>query len=104
MYNLIIYQTVTNPYFRIVRVGDGAVMVTLTGVLSKTTSWANSVTTLSKVTLIGGIPLTIPEALEPGDYDLLVYSAASPADSDAPQFGRRIAWTGRLISGIPLDV
>lgn len=104
MYSLILYKTITNPYYRIVRVADGAVMVAATGAISKTTSWATSYTTLSKVTLIGGIPVTIPDGLPPGDYDILFYDAASPADSDAVQFGRRLAWTGRLISGIPIDV
>jgi len=104
MYSLIVYQTITNPYYRIVRVGDGAVMVTVTGALSLTTSWATSFTALAKDAIIGGIPVTIPEELEPGDYDLLFYDAAVPADSDAPSFGRRIAWTGKLVSGIPVDV
>ena len=104
MYSLIIYQVLTNPYFRVVRVADGAIMTTLTGALSKTTSWATSYTALAKVTLIGGIPVTIPEGLPPGDYDILFYDAGSPADSDAVQVGRRLAWTGRLVSGLPVDV
>ena len=104
MYSLIIYQSLTNPYYRIVRVGDGAIMTTLTGALSITTSWATSFTALSKVTLIGGIPVTIPEGLPPGDYDILFYDAGSPADSDVAQFGRRLAWAGKLLMGLPVDV
>lgn len=104
MNSLIIYQAMTNPYMRIVRVADGAIMTTLTGALSTTTSWATSYTTLAKVTLIGGIPVTIPEGLPPGDYDILFYDAGSPADSDVVQLGRRLAWTGRLVSGLPIDV
>lgn len=104
MYSLIVYQTITNPYMRIVRVADGAVMVAATGAVSKTTAWASSYTTLSKNAVIGGIPVTIPETLPAGDYDILFYDAASPADTDAVQFGRRFAWAGKLIAGLPVDV
>ena len=104
MYSLIIYQSLTNPYYRVIRVADGAIMTTLTGALSKTTSWATSFTALSKVTLIGGIPVTIPEGLPPGDYDILFYDAGSPADSDVVQFGRRLAWLGKTVGGLPVDV
>ncbi len=104
MYSLIIYQVLTNPYFRVVRVADGAIMTTLTGALSKTTSWATSYTALAKVTLIGGIPVTIPKGLEPGDYDMLFYDASSPADSDAVKIGKRIAWSGFKLLGLPMDI
>ena len=104
MYSLIIYKAVTNPYFRIVRVADGAVMVTLTGALSKTTSWATSYTTLTKDAVIGGIPVTIPEGLQPGDYDLLILDDATPANDDAPAFGYRIAWSGKqILSMVDID-
>ena len=104
MYSLIVYQSLTNPYYRIVRVADGSIMVAATGGLSKSTSWATSFTTLAKVTLIGGIPVTIPVDLEAGNYDILFYDAASPADTDVPSFGRRIAWMGKLVAGLPVDV
>ncbi len=94
----------SNPYYRVVRVGDGFIMVTSSGVLAIDTSWATSYTSLSKVTLIGGIPVEIPEGLEPGDYDILFYDAGSPADSDTVQFGRRFAWAGKMIMGLPVDV
>ena len=104
MYSLIIYKAITNPYMRIVRVADGAVMVTLTGALSTTTSWATSYTTLARDDIRGGIPVTIPEGLKPGDYDLLIYDAAVPADTDAPVFGKRIKWSGTQILGVPADL
>lgn len=97
MYSLIIYQAITNPYFRIVRVADGGIMTTLTGVVSTTTSWANSVTLLTKDAVRGGIPVTIPEDLPPGDYDLLILDDATPANDDVPLFGKRIAWSGKQI-------
>lgn len=104
MYDLIVYKTLTNPYFRIVRVADGFVMTTLTGVLAIDTSWATSYTALAKDAVIGGIPVKIPTGLVAGNYDILFYDAAAPAASDVVQIGRRLAWTGRLISGIPIDV
>lgn len=97
MYSLIIYQAITNPYFRIVRVADGGVMVTLTGVVSTTTSWATSYTALTRDAIRGGLLVTIPEDLESGDYDLLIYDNGTPADTDAPVFGKRIAWSGKQI-------
>ena len=78
MYSVIIYQTITNTaYFRIVRVADGAVMVAATGVLSKTTAFNVSSTALARDVIIGGVPVTIPAALKPGDYDLLIYDTAA---------------------------
>jgi len=104
MYSLIVYQILTNPYMRLVRVGDGGIVVAATGVVSLTTSWANSATSLSKNALIGGIPITIPATLEAGDYDMLIYDAASPADTNEVQIGKRIAWTGKQLSGLPLNI
>ena len=104
MYSLIIYQSLTNPYMRLVRVADGGIVVAATGAISTTTSWATSAITLTKNDLIGGIPVPIPGTVEAGDYDMLIYDAASPADSDAPQLGKRIAWGGKVLMGLPLDV
>lgn len=104
MFSLIIYKAITNPYFRIVRVADGAVMVTATGAVSTTTSWATSYTDLTRDSIRGGLMLTIPEDLPAGVYDLLIYDAASPADTDAPSWGKRIDWSGEQILGMPLNI
>lgn len=106
MYSLIIYQAIAHPYFRLVRVGDGGVMVTLTGVVSKDTAWADSFNTLSKIAELGGIPVTIPATLEPGDYDLLIYDNDTPTNADLPKIARRIAWMGeeKLLPGVPISV
>ena len=106
MYSLIIYQTIANPYFRIVRVADGSIMTTLTGVLSKTTVWATSATGLTKSAILGGMPITIPKDLPPGDYDLLICSNATPAEGDVPIIARRIAWMveNKLVAGVPISV
>ncbi len=94
MISLIIYKAITNPYFRIVRVADGAIMTPLTGALSTTTTWATTVTLLSKVTVIGGYPITIPEGLPSGEYDLLILDDGTPANDDVPAFGFRFDWDG----------
>lgn len=104
MYSLIVYKEINTPYFRIVRVADGAVMVTLTGKLSTTTSWATSYTALTRDDVRGGLLITIPEDLPPGDYDLLIYDNGSPVAADDPKFGKRIAWSGTQILGLPLDL
>lgn len=104
MYELIIYRALTNPYMRLVRVADGGIVNATTGLVAQDTSWADSVKTLAKVTLVGGIPITMPPELEPGNYDMLIYDAGSPADSDPVKIGRRIAWTGLLVAGLPVDV
>jgi hypothetical protein len=104
MFSLIVYQSLTNPYVRFIRVNDGGIVAAATGVVSLTTAWATSALSLTKNDLIGGIPVTIPEDMPCGDYDMIFYDAAAPADSDAPVLGKRIAWTGRILMGLPLDV
>ena len=91
-YDVIIYLGLTNPYYRLVRVGDGKVADFTNEALSLTTAWADSDQTLTKNTTIGGIPITLPSWLPTGDYDLLVYDAAVPADTDTVQLGKRIGW------------
>jgi hypothetical protein len=104
MYDLIIYKAITNPYWRLVRVGDGGVVVAATGAVSTTTSWATSYTAMTKDAIRGGLLVEIPHTVPPGDYDLLIYDAASPADTDAPTLGKRIAWSGTQILGLPADL
>ena len=103
-YDIIIYQSLTNPYMRLIRVADGGIVAASDWSTSKTTAWGDSDITLTKNDLIGGIPVNISSDLEPGDYDILFYDAASPADSDAVQLGKRIAWSGHAILGLPLDI
>lgn len=104
MNNLIVYQSLTNPYMRLVRVADGGIVAAADWSIALTTTWALSAITLTKDDLIGGIPVTISEDLESGDYDMLFYDAASPADTDAVQISKRIAWSGTQILGLPLDI
>lgn len=104
MYDLILYQGMTNPYMRLIRVGDGGIVNASTILISRTTAWGDSDIALASNALIGGIPVTIPKGLEPGDYDMLFYDASSPADSDAVKIGKRIAWSGFKLLGLPMDI
>lgn len=104
MNSLIIYQTLTKPYMRLVRVADGGIVAAADASISITTAWGDSDITLTKNDLIGGIPVTIPANLEAGEYDMLIYDAVSPADTDTLMIGRRIRWSGKQILGIPFDV
>jgi hypothetical protein len=104
MYSLIIYQAFTNPYMRLVRVADGGVVASADWSIAKDTAWGSSDITLAKDSIIGGIPVTISEDLEAGDYDMLFYDAASPADTDTVQVGKRIAWSGNKLLGLPMDI
>lgn len=104
MYSLIIYSSLTYPYMRLVRVADGGIVKASDWSISKATEWDDSDITLAKNDLIGGIPITISEDLDTGDYDMLIYDAVSPANGDAVQIGKRIAWAGKMLMGLPLDI
>ena len=104
MFSLIIYQSFTNPYMRLVRVADGGIVAAADWSISKTTAWDASDIALTKNDLIGGIPVTISKDLEAGDYDMLFYDNGTPADTDEVQFGKRIAWSGTQILGLPSDI
>lgn len=104
MYSLIIYQALTNPYMRLVRVADGGIVAAADWSISTATVWDDSDITLAKNDLIGGIPVTISEDLEAGDYDMLFYDNGTPADTDEVEIGKRIAWTGHKLLGLPLDI
>ena len=102
--DLIIYQGITNPYMRLVRVADCGIAIAAGTSFSRTTSWATSYTALTVNALIAGIPMNIPQGLPPGDYDLLIYDSATPLATDAVQIGKRIAWSGHQLIGLPMDI
>lgn len=104
MYSLIIYKELSNPYMRIIRIADGGIVAADGWSISKTTAWGASDITLTKNDLIGGIPITISGDLEAGDYDILLYDNGTPADTDVVEIGRRIAWTGSMVMGLPVSV
>ena len=104
MYHLIVYSDLSNPYMRLIRVADGGIVAAADWSISKATTWDDSDIALTHSDLIGGIPIELSEDLAPGDYDLLIYDAASPADTDSVQIGKRIAWDGHQLMGLPMSL
>lgn len=100
-YNIIIYQALTNPYVRFVRVTDGYIWDSDNEELAAAPTWADTAIILTKNDYIGGVPITVPADLPVGEYDILLYDSASPADTDEVVLGKRISWTsaGGLING-----
>ncbi len=104
MYHLIVYRSLTNPYARLVRICDGNVWDVTNEGLAAAPTWGDTDIALTKNSYIGGIPVTIPAALPAGEYDLLFYDAASPADTDEVKLGKRVRWTGSALLGLPIDI
>ena len=101
MYSLIVYTSLTNPYARIVRVTDGKVWDVANNELALSTTWTDTDIQLTADAVIGGIPVTIPEDLPAGEYDLLFYDATPAAAANAVSLGKRIQWTGTRLFGLP---
>ena len=105
MQDLIIYRKMTSPYARFVRVRDGMVWSDTAQALSLTTAWsASDVTLTPDNTYIGGTPVKIPAVLPAGEYDMLIYDAATPAASDTLVIGKRIHWSGNQLIGLPIEL
>jgi len=104
MYSFIVYRSMTNPYMRLVRVVDGQQWDVAADALAMAATWGNTDIELSSNANVGGIPITIPANLPAGDYDALFYDAASPADSDTVEFGKRVSWTGKQLLGLPIEL
>ncbi len=100
----IFYRPSANWYMRIIRFGDAAVWNRSTGAFSASTPWANSALILTHSAIVGGHPVTLSSALPVGSYDVLFYNAATPADSDALQVGKRISYNGMGLSELPQDL
>jgi len=102
-----IYRSLTSPYIRLVRHGDGKVYDAAAEEVGAATSWSNSALSLTISSVIGGYPVSL-DALAPGlpngEYDFLLYDNASPADSDEVVLGKRIRWTGKQLLGLPIDL
>lgn len=104
-YDVIIYRKLTNPYVRFVRVGDGKIWDVANSELSATPTYGDTDVQLTPDnTYIGGTPIKIPTGLPAGDYDMLIYEAATPAIADEVIIGKRIAWSGDILRGNPFDV
>ena len=104
MYHYIVYAILTNPVVRYVRVADGQIWDGSTLLLARAPTYANTAIALTRNTSINGIPVTIPTTLPDGEYDMLFYDSASPAETDTVSLGKRIAWTKSGLLGLPLDL
>ena len=103
MNDLIIYGSLTSPYIRLIRIADGGIVAAANWSVSQSTTWGNSDIALTKNDLIGGFPVSLSRDLPPGDYDLLVYDNATPADTDTVQKRYVIQWTGTQLMGFPIS-
>ena len=104
-YDLIIYRKMTNPYARFIKVGNGQIWDVAAGALAAAPTYGNTDVQLTPDnTYIGGTPVKIPATLPVGDYDMLIYDAATPAVADVPVLGKRIAWSGKGLIGLPLEL
>ena len=72
----------TNPYTRWVKGKPGLAWNVSTLAESATTPWANSYTTLTWNSYLGGYPITVPSGLSGGEWTCLIYDNATPADTD----------------------
>jgi hypothetical protein len=103
MYQTIIYKSLTNPYLRLVHIGNGKIWNPASRELEATPAWADTVITLANNTYIGGVPVEIPEDLPAGEYHLLVYDSLTPAISNSIEVGKLLNWSGSGIIGTLLD-
>jgi len=72
-------------YFRVVRRGDGKIWDATNVEFSDTTTWANSVITMTEKGTTGQFPVIIPADLPEGDtYDVIIYQRAGsiPTNTD----------------------
>ena len=105
IYDLIVYRKLTNPYTRYIEVASGLIWDVLAGALAAAPTYGNTdVQHTADNTSIGGTPIKIPATLPAGDYDMLLYDAATPAIADVAILGKRIAWSGKGLIGLPLEL
>lgn len=96
----IIYGAHTNFCYRLIAVHSGKQWDNTNLALSASPTYANTAISVSRDTAIAGFPITLPGTLPAGNYDFLVYNAASPANTDNPVLGYRIGWNGKEITSI----
>lgn len=103
----ILYGSYQNPYLRAVRISDGFVFDVAAGQLAQSPAWADTAIQLgAKNIVINGWPVDLPE-LPYGAYDLQLYDAAVPSQSDAMIAGWRLVMPHKLLvnpTEFPLDV
>ncbi len=94
MADFIFFRASDNWYMRIVDIAKEQVWDKAAGAVSASTTRANSAITLDYSAVLGGHPVTLPASLPAGEYYLLFYNAATPADGDAVQVGKVAQWSG----------
>ncbi len=103
-YDLHVYPKISNAYYRLVRVADGKVWDAVAGVLAYGTTWNETDIAITLDAILGGMSVKLPATLPSGDYDFLVYSNAAPDAGDVVALGKRLAWSGQNLVGVPLDL
>ncbi len=89
----------TDPYIRLIHRKTKLVVKASTWLPTVGVSYEDSAIVLTKDTGIVGWPITIDTRLPAGEYDLVLYDNASPADTDVAVDHGHLSWTGRDIIG-----
>lgn len=105
--DLIIYGAYTNFVFRLVNPSADLLYNFVTGAAVTVLSAPTYAATASAVTrdaYIAGYPIRLPDNLPDGSWDLLVYDAGSPANTDNPSVGKRLQCINGNIIGLPISL
>ena len=82
---------ITNPAVRFISV-KGDQWDDANGVMATAPTYADTAITLAENANINGIPIFFPAGLPSGDYHMMIYDAAAPANTDAYDRWYRIGW------------
>ena len=81
-FDFILFDALTNPAVRFVR-SNGQQWDNVAEVLVDTTTYGNTAIALAENAAINGIGVIVPALLPDGDYYMIFYDAAGPANTDA---------------------
>jgi hypothetical protein len=90
-YDFIQMDALTDPVVRFVNI-KGKVWDNVAEDMVATGTYADTAIALARNTFINGIPVLFPEKLPAGDYHMMFYDAAAPANTDAYTRWYRIGW------------
>lgn len=91
--------SLTNPYIRLIHRRTKLVVKASTWRPTAGVTYGDSAIVLTKDTGMVGWPIEISTLLPAGEYDLVLYDNASPADTDVAVDYGELSWTGRDILG-----
>lgn len=91
--------TLTSPYMRLIRRADNKIWDTDAVALAADTTYAHSAIEIAKDDDVVGWPIIIPPTLPAGEYDLLIYDNATPANTDLVVDRCRMRWNGSEMFG-----